>query len=53
MTKFLEKSGFLVSVAQACVTSQKENTDLIPLTLTIRPHNHAVKSIILKNLNLL
>lgn len=48
MTKFLEKSGFPVFVVQACVTSQKENTDVIPRTLAIRPHSHAVKSIILK-----
>ena len=30
-----------------------ENTDRIPFTLTFRPHNHVVKSIILKNFQLL
>ena len=33
--------------------SQRENNDRIPLTLTFHPHNHAVKSIILKNFKLL
>ena len=31
--------------------SQKENNNRIPFTLTFHPHNHAVKSIILKNYN--
>ena len=31
----------------------KENADRIPFTLTFHPHNHAVKSIILKNFKLL
>ena len=34
-------------------TSQKENNNRIPFTLTFHPHNHAVKSIILKNFKLL
>ena len=34
-------------------TAEKENTDCIPFTLTFHPHNHAVKSIILKNFKLL
>ena len=33
--------------------SQKENNNIIPFTLTFHPHNHAVKSIILKNFKLL
>ena len=33
--------------------SQKENNNRIPFTLTFHPHNHAVKSIILKNFKLL
>ena len=37
----------------ALQTSQKENNNRIPFTLTFHPHNHAVKSIILKNFNLL
>ena len=32
---------------------QKENNNRIPFTLTFRPHNHAVKSNILKNFKLL
>ena len=34
-------------------TSQKEHSDRIPFTLTFHPHNHSVKSIILKNFKLL
>ena len=34
-------------------TSQKENNNRIPFTLTFHPHNHAVKYIILKNFKLL
>ena len=30
----------------ALQTAEKENTDRIPFTLPIHPHNHAVKSII-------
>ena len=37
----------------ALQTAKKENTDRIPFTLTFHPHNHAVKSIILKNFKLL
>jgi len=33
-------------------TSQRWNNDKIPFTLTFHPHNHAVKSIILKNFKL-
>ena len=59
-------SGYPVSVVQAgqhraqkidrqsaLQTAEKENTDRIPFTLTFHPHNHAVKSIILKNFKLL
>ena len=34
-------------------TSQKEHSDRIPFTITFHPHNHSVKSIILKNFKLL
>ena len=64
--QFFDKRGYPVSVVQAghhraqqidrqsaLQTAEKENTDRIPLTLTFHPHNHAVKSIILKNLKLL
>ena len=37
----------------ALPTSQKENNNRIPFTRTFHPHNHAVKSIILKNFKLL
>ena len=37
----------------ALKTTEKENTDRIPFTLTFHLHNHAVKSIILKNFKLL
>ena len=37
----------------ALQTVEKENTDRIPFTLIFHPHNHAVKSIILKNSKLL
>ena len=37
----------------ALQTSQRDNNDRIPFTLTFHPHNHAVKSIILKNFKLL
>ena len=37
----------------ALQTSQKENNNRIPFTLIFHPHNHAVKSIILKNFKLL
>ena len=35
------------------VTSQRDNNHRIPFTLTFHHHNHAVKSIILKNFKLL
>ena len=66
MCDFFDKRGYPASVVQAghhraqqidrqsaLQTSQKENNDRIPFTLTFHPHNHAVKSIILKNLKLL
>ena len=66
MCQFFDKHGYPVSVVQAghhCAqqidwrsvlqTAEKENTDCIPFTLTFHPHNHAVKSIILKNFKLL
>ena len=66
MCQFFDKRGYPVSVVQAgyhraqqidrqaaLQTAEKENTDRIPFTLTFRPHNHAVKSIILKNFKLL
>jgi len=34
-------------------TSQKEHSDRFPFTLMFHPHNHSVKSIILKNFKLL
>ena len=37
----------------ALQTPQKENNNQIPFTLIFHPHNHAVKSIILKNFQLL
>ena len=66
MSQFFDKRGYPVSVVQAghhraqqidrqsaLQTAEKENTDRIPFTLTFHPHNHAVKSIILKNFKLL
>ena len=66
MCQFFDKHGFPVSVVHAghpapnkfdrqsaLQTPQKENTDHIPFTLTFHPHNHAVKSPILKNFKLL
>ena len=66
MCQFFDKHGYPVSVVQAVhhraqkinrqsalQTAEKENTDRIPFTLTFHPHNHAVKSIILKNFKLL
>ena len=54
MCQFFDKRGYPVSVVQAgrqsvLQTAEKENTDRIPFILTFHPHNHAVKSIILKN----
>ena len=64
MCDFFDKRGYPASVVQAghhCAqeidrqstlqTQQKENNDKVPFTLTFHPHNHAVKSIILKTLN--
>ena len=63
---FFDKRGYPASVVQvghhcaqqidqqsALQTSQKENNNRILITLTFHPHNHTVKSIILKNFNLL
>ena len=62
MYEFFDKSGYPASVVEAghhraqqidrqsaLQTSQRENNNRIPFTLTFHPHNHAVKSIILKN----
>ena len=43
----------LIGSWSALQTSQKENNNRIPSTLTFHPHNHAVKSIIFKNFKLL
>ena len=66
MYQFFEKRGYPVSVVKAGLhraqqfdrqsalqTSQKDKNDRIPFTLTFHPHNHAVKSIILNNFQLL
>ena len=66
MCQFFDKRGYPVSVVQAghhpaqqidrrsaLQTAEKDNADRIPFTLTFHPHNHAVKSIILKNFKLL
>ena len=66
LASFFDKRSYSVSVVQAghhraqqidrksaLQTAEKENTDRIPFTLTFHPHNHAVKSIILKNFKLL
>ena len=66
MCHFFDKRGYPASVVQAAhrraqqidrqselQTSQNENNNRIPFTLTFHPHNHAVKSIILKNFKLL
>ena len=66
MCQFFDKRGYPVSVVQAgyhraqqidrqaaLQTAEKENTDRIPFTLTFHPHNHTVKSIILKKFKLL
>ena len=66
MCHFFDKRGYPASVVQAghhraqqidrqsaLQMSQKENNNRIPFTLTFHPHNHAVKSIILKNFKLL
>ncbi len=66
MCHFFDKPGYPASVVQAghrraqqidrrssLQTSQNENNNRIPFTLTFHPHNHAVKSFILKNFKLL
>ena len=66
MCEFFDKRGYPAFVVEAghhraqqidrqsaLQTSQKENSNRIPFTLTFHPHNHAVKSIILKNFKLL
>ena len=66
MCEFFDKRGYPASVVEAghhhaqqidrqsaLQTSQKENSNRIPFTLTFHPHNQAVKSIILKNFKLL
>ena len=67
MCEFFDKHGYPASVVEAghhrspqkidwqsaVQMSQKENNNRIPFTLTFHPHNHAVKSIILKNFKLL
>ena len=66
MCNFFDKRGYPASVVQAghdraqqidrqsaLQTPQKENNNRIPFTLKFHPHNHAVKSIILKNFKLL
>ena len=66
MCQFFEKRGYPASIVQAGLhraqlidrqsslqASQKQHSDRIPLTLTFHPHNHSVKSIILKNFKLL
>ena len=60
---FIIEKGFKMNAAKrfigkqivlhsALETSQKENNNGIPFTLTFHPHNHAVKSIILKKLQI-
>ena len=66
MCQFFEKRGYPASIVQAghhraqlidqqssLQASQKQHSDCIPFTLTFHPHNHSVKSIILKNFKLL
>ena len=61
-----KKRGYPASIVQAghhraqlidrqssLQASQKQHSDRIPFTLTFHPHNHSVKSIILKNFKLL
>ena len=65
MCHFLNKRGYRASDAQAghhrtqqinrqseLQMSQKENNNRIPFTLSSHPRNHAVKSIILKQLKI-
>jgi len=64
MCNFFIKRGYPASFVQAghhrtqqidhqsaLQTSQRDNNERIPFTLTLHPHNHVVKSIILKSLN--
>ena len=64
MCQFFDKRGYPVSVVQAghhraqqidrqsaLQTAEEESSDRIPFTLTFHPHNHVVKSVILKTLN--
>ena len=66
MCQFSNERGYPVSVVQAgyhraqqiyrqsaLQTTEKENTDRIPFTLTFHPHNRVVQSISLKNFKLL
>jgi len=66
MCNFFNKRGYPASVVHAghhraqqidrqsaLQTSQRENKDRILFTLTFHPHNHAVKSISLKNFKFL
>ena len=66
MCQFFDKRSYPVSIVQAghhraqqidrqsaLKTAEKDNIDRIPFTLTFYRHNHAVKSIILKNFKLL
>ena len=66
MGDFFDKRGYPTSAVQAghhraqqidrqsaLQTSQKENNNRIPFTLIFHPHNHEVKSIILRNFKLL
>ena len=66
MCEFFDKRGYPASVVEAghyraqqidwqsaLQTSQKKNNNRIPFTLTFHPHNHAVKSIVIKNFKLL
>ena len=66
MCQFFEKRGHPVFVVKAghhlaqqidrqsaLQTSQKDKNDRIPFTLTLHPHNHAIKSITLNNFKLL
>ena len=66
MCNFFNKRGYPASVVEAghhraqqmdrqsaLQTSQRDNNERIPFTFTFHPHNHAVKSIILKNFKLL
>ena len=66
MCYFFDKHGYPVFAVQtghhhaqqiywqsALQTSQKEDNNRIPITLTFHPYNHTVKSIILKNFKLL